>query len=310
MNSDSSIRSDIQALEPFASDLNAFFRRFEAESLFRKPPAKDMPEVAARRIREGRYLLRPCGCELREETAGSAAHELLEVLDQHLPERRDEVAKILHAFANGQSEPSTFAGSAFRNRGNEIVRFQRQFDLADDLVAFFAVCLVRPYRSQVARTLTEGVDLAEWKCGYCPVCGHWPNLGHLWSEDGRLTLWCLHCGTSWAFKRLQCPFCLNEDQGSLTVLSPEAEDACRLHACQKCRRYVKEIRSENPAEQFPFLQNALGAVGLDYLALQEGYIRESPLTVRYEDPDGNELLLYRQTAGTVETSPDSVSGTL
>lgn len=296
----SSIRADIESLQPLSSDLTDFFGRWSGESLFRRPPPCEVPEAAERRIRDGRYLLRPCGCELREESAGAATQELLEILAHHLPERRAAVEQILQVFAGGQHEPFAFVGSVFRNRGNEIVQFQRQFELEEDLVAFFAVFLARPYRTQAARLLTDGVNLSEWRCGYCPVCGHWPSLGHLHGDGGRLTLWCMHCDSHWTFKRLQCPFCLNEEQASLTVLTPEKEDGFRLHACRTCRRYVKELRADVPAEEFPFLQHALGSVGLDYLAQQEGYIRESPLTVRYDDPDGNELLLYRQTAGTAE----------
>jgi hypothetical protein len=73
----------------------------------------------------------------------------------------------------------------------------------------------------------------------------------------------------------------------------------RLHGCRRCRRYLKEVRSDVPVDPFPFLQTALGTVRLDFTAQEEGFIRESPLTVRYDDPDGNELLLYRQAASPV-----------
>jgi len=78
--------------------------------------------------------------------------------------------------------------------------------------------------------------------------------------------------------------------------------------CGGCRRYLKEVRSDVPVDQFAFLQTAHGTVRLDFAAQEEGFIRESPLTVRHDDPDGNELLLYRQAAGPSDAPSPAAEG--
>jgi len=47
-------------------------------------------------------------------------------------------------------------------------------------------------------------------------------------------------------------------------------------------------------KDFPFDKYYLGTLPLDIIAEKEGYIQESMLTVRYDNADGNELLMYRQ----------------
>jgi hypothetical protein len=47
-------------------------------------------------------------------------------------------------------------------------------------------------------------------------------------------------------------------------------------------------------KDFPFDKFYLGTLPLDIIATNEGYIQESILTVRYDNSDGNELLMYRQ----------------
>lgn len=308
MNQENSIAADVDELKLFGADLTAFSERFAGESLFLKPPPRELDDVTSRRLSEGRYLLRPCGCEFRQNSAGEIALDLLDRLDHHLTDRREALAVLRNALTSDSVDIGALLGSVFRNRGNEIMLFARHFQLEEDLVAFFAVCFARPARMQAAKRLLENVDLSAWRCGYCPVCGHWPSLGHIASESGQLTLWCMHCDTRWPFKRVQCLFCLTEEQEQLAVLAPEPAGSFRIHACKRCRRYLKEVRTDVPAESFPFLQTALGTVRLDFAAQEKKFIRESPLTVRYDDPDGNELLLYRQAVGSPDARSPAVEG--
>jgi len=263
-------------------------------SLFKKMPIKDDAETAKQRLSEGRYLLRPCGVEFNKNECSHLAMELLDILQTHLAERRNDLSEVSDALVNEKITAYDILLKTFKNEGNEILKEIRNHKLSEDLLTFFAIYLARPFREQAALYLMDDLEKLNWFCGYCPVCGHWPALGHIGIEEGQRNLWCLCCNTKWNFKRIQCAFCLNENHESLEILNPENEESYRIQICKKCKRYLKEIRSNVEVKNFPFDKMYLGTLPLDLIAKQEGYIQESMLTVRYENPDGNELLMYRQ----------------
>lgn len=158
-------------------------------------------------------------------------------------------------------------------RGNGVhqVNMARNYGIPIDRLAFFANYLSRPIRQSCG---TDHVD--DWRMGYCPVCGLWPRLSHISTEDGHRQLWCIGCDTVWAFPRLLCPFCLETDQSRLGYLKIAETDVYRVYVCETCRRYLKTIigssplhsRSGNLDEQY------LLTAALDSTAAFEKYIQD------------------------------------
>lgn len=288
----------MNTLEAFDRDFTALLKKYESENPFKRPPAITEPKDLEQRLSEGRYLLRPCGVEFQGDMSGRYALDLFELLLEHMPDEQTGLRRIQDKFMAGEIDRLKLLEYTFSNQGPLIAQMVRQLDLSLDLMSMFAVYYGRTYRANAAKRLLKDVDLTLWTAGYCPVCGHWPSLSHLKDKEGHRHLWCLHCGTSWPFKRLTCPFCLNEDYQTLDFMTPETKEPYRAQVCDKCKRYVKEIRTDLPLDEVPFDAIFLGTVPLDAAVRQEGYIQESPLNVRYEDPEGNELLLYRQQRGT------------
>jgi FdhE protein len=288
------IESDLKLLEPFVSDITAFFDRGRSMPLFKRMPLKDDIETAMQRLSEGRYLLRSCGVEFKAHECNQLSIELLDLLKEHLVDRKEDVSAVADVFIKEKITAQNVLINIFKNEGSATRKEIIKHNLPEDLFTFFAVYLARPFREQAAINLLEGIDKLNWFNGYCPVCGHWPALSQVNLEEGHRTLWCLCCNTKWNFKRIQCAFCLNENHEFLEILNPENEEAYRIQVCKKCKRYLKEIRSVAEVKNFPFDKVYLGTLPLDLIAKQEGYIQESILTVRYENPDGNELLMYRQ----------------
>ena len=286
--------SNIDKLNPFASDLKGFFESCKTLPLFKKLPLRDELEVGKQRLSEGRYLLRPCGIGLHPNESNKIALELLELLKKHLSDRKDELSGIADAMIQEKIIANDFLLQIIKNEGNEIRKDIRSHNLSEDIFTFFAIYFARPFREFAAGYLLEGLDKLNWIKGYCPVCGHWPGLSHISSEGGQRTLWCLCCNSKWNFKRTQCAFCLNEDHQTLQILNPENEESLRIQICKKCKRYLKEVRSIIEVKEFPFDKYYLGTLPLDVIAEQKGYFQESMLTVRYENSEGNELLMYRQ----------------
>ncbi len=291
-----SIEDNLEILEPFISGLNKYLEKSRSLSLFKKLPIRDDKENINDRLLEGSYLFSPCGVELRESECNSLALELIDLLKLHLTDRADEINTISDHLLNEKINPHSIILSTIKNEGNEIRKKIRQLNLPEDLFTFFLIYLARPFREQAASYLLEKIEKLIWLYGYCPVCGHWPVLAHINEESGERTLWCVCCNTKWKFKRTQCAFCLNENHESLEIISPVNEESYRIHACKKCKRYLKEIKSNNDAMNFQFDKMYLGTVPLDMIAEKQGYIQESILTVRYDNPAGNELLMYRQKA--------------
>ncbi|NCS88705.1 MAG: formate dehydrogenase accessory protein FdhE [Ignavibacteria bacterium] len=294
INSSSEMDGNIDKLNPFASDLKEFFESCKTLPLFKKLPLRDELEVRKQRLSGGRYLFRPCGIGLHPNESNKIALELLELLKKHLCDRKDELSAIADAMIQEKIIANDFLLQIIKNEGNQIRKVIRDNNLAEDIFTFFAIYFARPFRQFASEYLLEGLDKLNWFSGYCPVCGHWPGLGHINSEGGQRTLWCLSCNSKWNFKRTQCAFCLNEDHQTLQILNPENEESYRIQICKKCKRYLKEVRSIIEVKNFPFDKYYLGTLPLDVIAEQKGYFQESMLTVRYENSEGNELLMYRQ----------------
>lgn len=288
------IENDIVKLTSFVFDLTSFFESCKTLPLFKKYPLREDIKERKQRLSEGRYLLRPCGIELRHTESNEIAFELLELLKKHLTDKEDEVNAIVDAFTQEKIIANDFLPHIIKNEGNYIRKIIRDNNLAEDIFTFFAIYFARPFREFAASYLLEGIGKLDWYNGYCPVCGHWPGLAHINSESGQRTLWCLCCSTKWNFKRTQCAFCLNEDHNSLKLINLENEESYRIQVCKKCKRYLKEVRSGIDVKDFSFDNYYLVTLPLDMIAAMEGYIQESILTIRYENPDGNELLMYRQ----------------
>ncbi len=106
--------------------------------------------------------------------------------------------------------------------------------------------------------------------GRCPVCGSPPVLS--WIEaDGRRSLLCRFCGHRWAVRRCCCPFCEADDPRRLFFRQSDEEPEYRLHFCDGCRSYWKEVdgrRLTRPA--YPPLEH-IASLHLDLLAAREGY---------------------------------------
>jgi FdhE protein len=84
-----------------------------------------------------------------------------------------------------------------------------------------------------------------WLRNYCPTCGEPPAMAQLVGQDpGRLRkLSCGCCRTRWRYRRTGCPFCDDQDEHRLTVLSLEGE-ALRIDYCDTCGGYLKTYDGE------------------------------------------------------------------
>ena len=86
---------------------------------------------------------------------------------------------------------------------------------------------------------------------------------------------CGLCGTEWAFNRIRCPSCHEEDPAKLPGFQSDAHRNVRIEACETCRRYVKSIDLTLDARPLPEVDD-LVSLAMDLWAIEEGWTRLEP----------------------------------
>ncbi len=126
----------------------------------------------------------------------------------------------------------------------------------------------------VVDTFAGWRDEERWLRSYCPTCGSRPSMAQLVGADpARLRLLsCGRCKTRWRYLRTGCPFCKNQSDHRVAVLSIEGEGGLRIDYCEGCRGYLKTYDGEGS-------ENVLLAdwtsIHLDIVAHDRGLIRSA-----------------------------------
>ena len=264
----------VKALQGLQERLAGLAEEVWRASPFPESAAEPGPDVSTR-LATGRCLM-PDAPSPSPAAAELAARRLGELLEEALPQQRDELRSLRERLVDG--DPVALVNLVLGDHARELLARIHAAKLPEDLAIFYAVLLGRPFRAWFAARLKSRVPPEAWSAGNCPICGHWPSLSLLdGKEEGRRYLWCLQCGTHWRHPRLRCAFCGNEDQALLTHHQIDGQEGYRLQGCRVCKRYLKEFRSLEARDQVPWDAVYLGTAELDLAALSLDLMRESPL---------------------------------
>jgi FdhE protein len=149
--------------------------------------------------------------------------------------------------------------------------------LQGGLLSFLAQNSLQPIFEAYADKLKDYVDQEKWWRGYCPICGSKPIIAELIGAERKKFLVCSCCGYEWRFNRIRCPFCDNEQAEAFKFFYTENEGkAYRVETCQKCKKYIKTVDTEELEEEIIPAVEDMGTLHLDILAKKEGYTREVP----------------------------------
>ena len=163
--------------------------------------------------------------------------------------------------------------------GEYLSALSKRLKVKEDLLSFLAGNSIKPIFEAYASELKGYVDQELWRRGYCPMCGSLPFIAEL-REEGERFLVCSLCGFEWRFMRLKCPFCENEDHKGLRYFYIEKEGkANRVDVCEKCKRYIKAVDTQEVGGEVIPLVEDMGTLYLDILAQKEGYTREAGLLI-------------------------------
>jgi formate dehydrogenase maturation protein FdhE len=260
------LRQEAAGRPELASTIALYCALLEAQARARVEPgaAPDAGEAAAR-LGEGLPLLAP-----EELTVdGPALVDLCDEIVCIVAERRPELADALVTVRAWLSREREHLGAL-------AVEYLRDGHIGEgddaDLRAFVLDSALHPFLRAKAQTLAPLLEDGAWYRGSCPVCGGEPDFAALERKNGQRRLLCSRCDSEWAFRRVGCPFCGNDDPRQLAYY-PSDDGVYRLSVCEACRRYIKTIDlREAPDERLLMVERVL-TVGMDLAAQEAGYRR-------------------------------------
>jgi FdhE protein len=140
--------------------------------------------------------------------------------------------------------------------------------------AFFAQALLQPYAEFLA---SKAGPASDGSAPLCPFCGSKPLLAVLRTEGdgGKRFLLCSLCSTEWAFRRVLCPNCGEENKDKLPVFAAQEFDYVRVDACDTCRTYLKSVDLTKNGNAVPVVDE-LATLSLNFWAQENNYQKLRP----------------------------------
>jgi FdhE protein len=80
------------------------------------------------------------------------------------------------------------------------------------------------------------------------------------------------CATEWAYGRILCPACGNENVEQLAVYSSPQFDHVRVEGCDACRHYIKTVDLTRNGLAIPVVDE-LATIPLNLWAQERGYVK-------------------------------------
>jgi len=146
----------------------------------------------------------------------------------------------------------------------------KEVDLDPMVLQFLGQVALTPSIHAIRDALTSSIDTDGWDYGYCPLCGSQPDMAYF-TKTGKRYLHCELCGEEWAFSRIRCPFCDNQDQEKLGYFEAEEEEGFRVYFCRECMGYLKTIDKKAFEEVAPLELENLATIHLNILANEHGF---------------------------------------
>ncbi|ABB37507.1 formate dehydrogenase accessory protein [Oleidesulfovibrio alaskensis G20] len=145
---------------------------------------------------------------------------------------------------------------------------------APSFVRFLVQGSMVPSLMAVSDLLAQQRDTASvWAHGHCPHCGSMPLVASLKQKEGFRYLTCSLCRHEYRAKRLQCPFCGEDDHKKLEYFKAEGEPGFEVHVCRSCHCYLKTSDFRDMDRQSVPVLDDLESLALDILAREQGFVR-------------------------------------
>lgn len=214
---------------------------------------------------------------------------LLEVTEA-IPQLRTPSQLVRDRLVRGEIVPAELFRAYAAEDAAPFTEWEAAAPDAPNLLPFLVYNSMEPWLEAVGEQLcAERPEPDVWPHGHCPVCGSPAFIGRLSQPEpsrnegrdinrgGKRLHTCSYCRTTFRAKRLQCPFCLEEDQKKLDYFTVDTETGYQAHVCRTCKSYIKiaDFRELTGREFAPALDD-LESLALDMAAQKEGFHRIAP----------------------------------
>ena len=160
---------------------------------------------------------------------------------------------------------------------------------APQLLYFLTANSLAPQLARIGAAVLPAHTVELWTHGHCPVCGSPVLMGELAkggasrnpgneiNKGGQRIHACSFCSVTFRAKRLQCPYCLEENAEKQRFFTVPAVPDVQVHVCDNCQSYCKLADFRERYDRFfrPELDD-LDTLPLDLAAQQAGYHRLAP----------------------------------
>ncbi len=214
---------------------------------------------------QGRSFLNLSELILDWDQAGLLYKRLVDLVGKR-EDGRKQVKGLLKIMDDEQENISVLMKAVLSSDGETIEAFSKKYKINSPVLSLLLKLSLRPFLLYISHTVTDYLDLERWNYGHCPICGSAPGLAHLSGEGGKRSLHCSLCEATWAYPRLRCPGCENDDSKDLSYLKGENEKGLRVDFCNRCGNYIKTIDLRELDEPIIFLLDDIATWHLDMIA--------------------------------------------
>ncbi len=249
--------------------------QYEVKQQIKVEPIDIKEDMVKLKIREGFPLIDKKDLKLDMDSGTTMFKGLCAVARKRNDKVAGDVKKINEKLDAGELNLEELFEKVVAEDEEYLDATAEKLKLNKELLLFLAKNSINPIFEAYADQLKGYVDQKSWWKGYCPICGSKPLIGALRKKEGERFLLCSSCGFEWRFKRMQCPFCGNEDRKKHKYFFIEKEDkGYRVDVCEKCKKYIKTIDTRELFDDVVLFVEDIGTLHLDILAQKEGYERE------------------------------------
>ncbi|MBU0971618.1 MAG: formate dehydrogenase accessory protein FdhE [Proteobacteria bacterium] len=214
-------------------------------------------------------LIDPSQFLIDPEQADSLFRQICNLAMAHAPKLSTSGKRLSDALIGGDLNLASVFATLLSDQ--DLEPMAKKLDIPADELSLFAFSAMAPSiqscSAQLSAYLKEG---AEFKKGYCPVCGSHPDTAFL-DQEGKRFLLCSLCAHEWLTLRMGCVFCDTPDQQGQEYFFSNEEKEYRVYVCDNCRHYLKLVDLRQLDRAFVPKLEQITTLHLDFKAQEKGY---------------------------------------
>lgn len=230
---------------------------------------KDLEE----RLEKGLPLLTFPEIPFKNNLLEEIFQDICSIIKRYNSNTKSEIDSLSDSFKDKKLSLEQFIKDAAIEGAVSLDAISKKTGINKNTLMFVATQLAKPFFESCAESLNFKMKDDQWLKGYCPVCGSQPLMAKFRRDDGKRILKCSLCATEWAYLRMKCPSCENDDMESLRFLFVDNNSPYRVDVCDKCKRYIKTIdeRKLPKNQEVDLVIEDIATSYLDILAEKEKY---------------------------------------